>query len=313
MRSRKFMATLLCGPALLVAGCQSLPPQARETACAACPATVTVPAGHFLMGSPASDDETWSLEREGPQHAVVIARPFTMGKFEVTREEFSQFVAETGEIGGGCFDWNSREWVADDQRDWRNPGFVQTDRDPVVCVNWEDAKAYVRWLSAKTGRDWRLPTEAEWEYAARAGTTTRRPWGESADAGCAYANFSDQTLKRALGTEPAANCADGFVHTAPVGSLLPNAWGLHDMLGNAWEWTEDCWHEGYAGAPDDGSARSEPGCVRRVNRGAGWNSNPRNVRSSNRGNYAGVYRYNIIGFRVVLADAAPNKIAVEPD
>ena len=176
-----------------------------------------------------------------------------------------------------------------------------------------DAKAYARWLSTKTGRDWRLPTEAEWEYAARAGTTTRRPWGESADAGCAYANFSDQTLKRALGTEPAANCADGFVHTAPVGSLLPNAWGLHDMLGNAWEWTEDCWHEGYAGAPDDGSARSDPGCVRRVNRGAGWNSNPRNVRSSNRGNYAGVYRYNIIGFRVVLADAAPNKIAVEPD
>jgi formylglycine-generating enzyme required for sulfatase activity len=293
----------LCLVALLAA-CASSPGPRGVTLCSDCPETVAIAAGRFIMGTPENDPENWSPAREGPQHEVQFARPFAMGRYEVTRAQFAAFVAAAGEIGGDCLDWNSQTWVPDAKRDWRNPGFAQTDRDPVVCVSWKEAKAYTRWLSAKTGQNWRLPTEAEWEYAARAGTTTRRYWGDSADEGCAHANVADQALKRALGTEPAVNCDDGFVHTAPAGSLRPNAWGLHDMLGNAWEWTEDCWHEGYGGAPEDGSAHIEAGeadCVRRVNRGAGWNSNPRNVRSSNRGNYAGVYRYNIIGFRVVRA------------
>lgn len=295
--SRPRIAIALC-LAMTMTGCAVLPAGPD----AGIPETLPIPAGHFVMGTPDNDPENWSPAREGPEHEVRIARAFAIGKYEVTRAQFARFIAETGDIGGDCFDWNSQAWVGDAKRDWRNPGFVQTDRDPVVCVNWADATAYTRWLSAKTGQHWRLPTEAEWEYAARAGSTTRRHWGDSADEGCAYANVADQALKRVLGTEPAVRCDDGFVHTAPVGSLRPNAWGLHDMLGNAWEWTEDCWQEGYSSAPADGTARdgSAEECVRRVNRGAGWNSNPRNVRTSNRGNYAGVYRYNIIGFRVVL-------------
>ena len=294
---------LLACTGLLLGACAQLQPVSMSNQCSDCPEVVAIPAGRFIMGSPDDDPENWGPEREGPQHEVTITHSFAIGKYEVTRAQFARFIAETGDIGGGCFDWNGRTWEPDPARDWRNPGFAQTDHDPVVCVKWDDAAAYTRWLSNKTGQRWRLPSEAEWEYAARAGTTTLRHWGNSADEGCRYANFSDQTLWQALKVEPAARCADGHVYTAPVGSLLPNAFGLHDMLGNAWEWTADCWHDGYQGAPTDGSARDDPGCVRRVNRGAGWNSNPRNVRSGNRGNYAGIYRYNIIGFRVARTNA----------
>ncbi len=291
----RFYPTLLACAALLLGACAALPPEHMPRDCNICPETVVIPAGHYLMGTPADYDESWSLAREGPQHAVTIVRPFAIGRFEVTR-------AENGETGDGCHDWNGQTWVSTPGRNWRHPGFPQTDRDPVVCVSWDDANAYARWLSAKTGMAWRLPSEAVWEYAARAGTTTRRYWGDGLDAACAYANFSDLTLRLAFNPAPVDRCADGYVHTAPVGSLKPNAWGLHDMLGNAWEWTTDCWHEGYIGAPTDGSARAEPECERRVNRGAGWNSNPRHLRVSNRGNYAGIYRYNIIGFRLVRSD-----------
>ena len=278
-----------------------------STDCAGCPEMVSLPPGRFVMGSPPEDEESWGVDREGPRHDVVFARGFAMGRLEVTRAQFAAFVAESGyrgNLGGGyCLDWNGEAWVPDAERNWRSPGIPQGEQDPVVCVNWADAAAYATWLSHKTGQRYRLPSEAEWEYAARAGTATRRYWGDSADAGCAHANITDQSLFRARRYQPATACDDGHVHTAPAGSLLPNAWGLHDMLGNAWEWTADCWHDSYVGAPADGSAwaegPSEDACQRRVNRGAGWNSNPRNARSGNRGNYPGIHRYNIIGFRVV--------------
>ena len=148
-------------------------------------AFVTIPAGHFDMGSPSADKER--TESEGPVHKVSIAA-FALGKYEVTRADFRRFVEDSGYItGDGCYVVAER-WEKRADANWRNPGFPQTDRDPVVCVNWNDAKAYTEWLSRKTGSHYRLPTEAEWEFVARAGTTTSRFWGARADDACHYAN-----------------------------------------------------------------------------------------------------------------------------
>jgi formylglycine-generating enzyme required for sulfatase activity len=265
--------------------------------CAECPEMVVIPPGRFFMGSPDTDSERWSAAREGPQHAVVIERPFALGRHEVTRAQYAAFVSDTGRSTAGCYHWTGEAWLHDEALDWRHPGFAQGDDEPVVCVAWADAVAYARWLSVKTGRPYRLPSEAEWEYAARAGTTTRRFWGDDIDAGCRYGNLGDRSIQRGLGLQPFADCDDGYVRTAPVGRFLPNAFGLYDMLGNVWEWTADCWREGYDGAPTDGAARITEPCLQRVNRGAGWNSHPRNVRVSNRGNYAPA-PYETVGFRV---------------
>ena len=249
------------------------------------------------MGSPDADTERWSAEREGPVHEVTIAGAFAMGRYEVTRGQFAKFAADTGHLSSGCLHWTGAAWINDLVLGWRNPGYEQGDQEPVVCVAWRDAQAYVQWLSEKTGQAYRLPSEAEWEYAARAGTMTSRYWGNDVDAGCAYANLGDRAFRDALGMAPWADCNDGYVRTSPVGSFLPNAFGLYDMLGNVWEWTADCWHEGYEGAPADGSPWTAGGCERRANRGAAWNSHPRNVRSSNRGSYS-PEAYESVGFRV---------------
>ena len=254
--------------------------------CDVCPLMVVVPAGRFEMGSPSS--EPGREEDEGPRHRVTIARPFAIGKFEVTRGEFAAFVRETGFAQRQ----RCRYWFAIDKnaakgeaRDWRHPGYRQTDRDPVVCVSWKDARAYGAWLSRKTGKPYRLPSEAEWEHAARAGTTSARFWGDNPDRACGYANAHDQFGKLLNEDFPWArhNCDDGYAQTAPVGSYRPNGFGLHDMLGNAWEWVGDCWHETYAGAPTDGSAWESDGtCERRVFRGGSWINLPWIVRSANR-------------------------------
>ncbi|MBM3347839.1 MAG: formylglycine-generating enzyme family protein, partial [Betaproteobacteria bacterium] len=232
-----------------------------------------------------------------PPFEVSIARSLAVGRYEIARRQFAAFGNATGHAARGCYRWSGAEWVYEASLDWRDPGFSQGDEEPVVCVAWADAAAYVRWLSATTGQPYRLLSEAEWEYAARAGTTTSRYWGDSADAGCDYANLGDRSMRDALGFGPFADCSDGYARTAPVGRFLPNAFGLYDMLGNVWEWTADCWREGYSGAPADGTAWTSEPCARRTNRGAGWNSHPRDVRSSNRGSYAPV-PYESVGIRV---------------
>ena len=298
MRAAALVLGLLGGCALApVADIATVAPGSIFRDCAGCPELVVIPAGRFIMGSPDTDSERWSAEREGPQHAVEISRPFAIGRYEVTRAQFAAFAADTGHSASGCFQWTATGWVDNPALDWRNPGFPQGEDEPVVCVAWRDAAAYAEWLAAKTGRPYRLLSEAEWEYAARAGTTTTRFWGDSIDAGCRYGNLGDRAMHRALDITPFADCDDGYARTAPVGRFLPNAFGLYDMLGNVWEWTADCWHEGYAGAPADGSAWIEGTCRQRVNRGAGWNSHTRNVRTSNRGSYAPV-PYETVGFRV---------------
>jgi formylglycine-generating enzyme len=268
--------------------------------CTECPEIVVIPPGNFSMGSP--DSEPGRDEDEGPVHSVTLPRAFGVGKYEVTKAQFARFVQETGfSPGVGCYVWTGEEVENDSAKDWRNPGFAQTDNDPVVCVSWDDAKAYTQWLARKTGKAYRLLTEAEWEYAARAGSHSARPWGDDPGEACRYANVADATAKTGVpgfSKYELHACDDGHAYTAPVGSYQPNAFGLYDMIGNAWEWTEDCWNENYAGAPGDGSARTAGDCGRRVLRGGSWINVPGSARSARRYWFTVGDRDGCCGFRV---------------
>jgi formylglycine-generating enzyme required for sulfatase activity len=247
--------------------------------CADCPEMVVVPAGSFTMGSPPS--EAGRLDNEGPQHIVAV-KSVAFGKTHITRGQFAAFVNATNyDAGNECFTFEGGKGEKRSGRHWRNPGYQQGDSHPVVCISWEDAKAYAKWLSSKTDRGYRLPTEAEWEYAARAGTTTARYWGDSADQACGYANVLDATAKSQVPavTWEVHNCTDGYAYTAPAGSFRPNVFGLQDTIGNAWQWVEDCWHDDYSGAPTDGTAWMKGGnCGLRVLRGGSWGIIPQYAR-----------------------------------
>ena len=265
--------------------------------CPQCPELVEVPSGRFMMGSPSS--ESGRFDDEGPVHEVTIARPFAVGVYEVTRGELARFVSESGRsIGSSCYVREGDEWKERSGRNWKSPGFSQTDNHPAVCVSWNDAKAYVGWLSRNTGKEYRLLSEAEWEYVARSGTRTARDWGVSESGQCRYANGADRAAKRHNIGWTVADCDDGFYRTAPVGSFAPNEYKLHDVLGNVWEWTEDCWNRSYRGAPSDGSAWESGYCPRRVLRGGSWSNRPEFVRSAHRDRSATDGRYDYVGFRV---------------
>ncbi|MFM9847488.1 MAG: formylglycine-generating enzyme family protein [Hyphomicrobiaceae bacterium] len=183
---------------------------------------------------------------------------------------------------------------------WRSPGFGQEDKHPVICVSWQEAKEYVDWLSRRTGHTYRLLTEAEWEYAARAGSTTRYSFGDASEELCRYANGADAKAKEVYGSQnwTFTQCSDGHVHTAAVGSYLANAFGLHDMHGNAWEWVEDCWVDTYKDAPTDGSSRLGGECASRVLRGGSWGGIPQYLRAAVRSRYQPDGRGNGLGFRL---------------
>jgi formylglycine-generating enzyme required for sulfatase activity len=226
--------------------------------CPKCPEMVVVPAGSFTMGSPSS--EKGRYKDEGPQHRVTIRQAFAVGKFEVTFDEWDACVS-----GGSCNGYRPED------RGWGR------GRRPVINVGWKDAKAYVDWLSRKTGKSYRLLTESEWEYAARAGTTTRYHWGDGYDSG-----------KVAGGGK-----------TESVGRYPANRFGIHDFHGNVWEWVEDCYKDSYSGAPSDGSAWTRSACGRRVLRGGSWSNDPGGLRSANRYWDGTGYRYfDGVGFRV---------------
>ena len=263
-----------------------------------CPRMVVVPAGSFTMGSPSS--EKGRRDSEGPQRVVTISRPFAVGKYEVTRGEFERFVEASGHsMGNSCWTYEDGKLKDRSGRNWRNPGYRQTDRDPVACVSWKDAKSYVRWLSRETGQEYRLLTESEWEYAARAGTRSSRHWGENVSGQCSYANGADRKAQETRNADWIVPCDDGFAYTAPVGSFGANGFGLHDMAGNVWEWVEDCWHGSYNGAPSDGSAWTSGGnCSKRVLRGGSWGNGPGFLRSANRNRVVSGYRYINYGFRI---------------
>ena len=247
------------------------------------PEMVVVPAGKFVMGSP--DDEPQRLSSESPQHEVTFARPFAVGRHAVTRGQFAAFINATGH-------------KTDDR--WRNPGLRQDDSHPVVCVNWNDAKAYASWLAEVTGRRYRLLTEAEWEYAARAGTITPFWWGPSITP--EQANYDGNYVYGGGGSKGTFRG-----DTMPVGSFDPNPWGLYNVHGNVWEWCEDTWHDDYNGAPSDGSAwhsektsrgRSGDEFGSRVVRGGAWDNLPGNLRSAQRLRYLSEIRDDLLGFRL---------------
>ena len=286
----------------------ALAPGTEFRDCDDCPEMVVVPAGRFRMGCVSGSDDCRNNER--PVHEVDV-NSFTLGKYEVTRGEFATFVSMTGHVARGCraYVWTDPtfagprwEWKDRAQASWQQPEFNQRENEPVVCVNWQDASAYVRWLSEETGEEYRLPSEAEWEYAARAGTTTASYWGDD-KAHCTHANGADatsaQTFERQKYRSTFSSCADGEARTAPVGSLEPNAFGLYDMTGNVWEWVQDCYHPDYDGAPRDGSAWTwGADCGRRVSRGGSWRNPPSFLRSAIRALVFATKRDVHTGFRV---------------
>jgi formylglycine-generating enzyme required for sulfatase activity len=281
---------------------RGLKPKDSFRECGRCPEMVVAPAGSFLMGSPKSEKDRQG--EEGPQHLVTIGRPFAVGKLHVTVDQFAAFVGETGyEASSRCFTVEGGKDEVRDGRSWLDHAFVQEVSHPVVCVSWSDAKAYVDWLSMKTGKPYRLLSEAEWEYAARGQTSPGaylRFWfGDDEKDLCRYGNGADQkardSIEEAKGWQFA--CDDGYAYTSPAGHYQPNAFGLYDMFGNAWQWTEDCWRRDYTGAPADGSVWQTGSCDgRRVVRGGAWSNLTRDLRAAARNAYTdGNFS---IGFRV---------------
>lgn len=268
-----------------------------------CPEMVVVPGGSNLMGAGAAEDAREGVDPlvatwEKPVHRVEIAKPFAMARYEVTLGDFKQFVAETGyTLPAGCITLNraagsaAANLVFTHGADYRAPGFAQDERSPVVCVRKEDGEAYAAWLSKKTGQAYRLPSETEWEYAARGGTGQDVSffWGNDKSKACAYATVYDQLTDGALDYGfRRFECKDAAVYTDRVGARLPNGFGLFDVLANAREFVADCWHYSYEGAPTDGRAwMAENGglCRFPVMRGGSWAYNTQNVRTAYRNAY----------------------------
>jgi len=250
------------------------------------PDLVLIPTGRFQMGSneverrramEAGSQQSW-VERETPQHWVGIEQPFAMGRYPVTVGQWRQFARATG-------------WQPQGEVNWAAPGFRQTDLHPVVGVTWHDAQQYLRWLSEMTGQTYRLPSEAEWEYACRAGTKTAFSFGDTIHTG--LANYDGNYTYNG---SPKGEYRQG---TTAAGTFAPNPWGLFDMHGNVWEWVQDVVHDNYQGAPNTGMAWEEGGDQsRRILRGGSWLYNPRYLRSALRNGFSAALSNDIVGFRV---------------
>jgi formylglycine-generating enzyme len=263
--------------------------------CPTCPAMVVLPGGRFKQGSMRAENGS---AFESPLHWVAIGSSLSMSSNAVTVEDFQQFITDTGRDIRGC-DIYDGDWKHRPDNSWKNPGFPQTGTHPVTCVSWNDAKAYVGWLSTKTGHRYRLPSASEWEYAARAGGEAVQPWGANGAGACATANVADASAAQRYPGWAVFACNDGYVYTAPVGSFKANSFGLNDMLGNVFQWTEDCWYADYTGAPIDGSARSNGDCSEHELRGGSWFSTPTYVRANYRNHFAADYRTSSVGIRLV--------------
>ncbi|OQY55775.1 MAG: hypothetical protein DRR08_13470 [Candidatus Parabeggiatoa sp. nov. 2] len=258
------------------------------------PEMIRIKGGSFRMG----DIQGGGDSDEKPVHSVSVAR-FAMGRYEVTVGEFRQFVNATGyktdaEKKGSCYTWVG----GNSGKNWRNLGFSQTNTHPVVCVSWNDATAYAKWLSQQTGHTYRLPTEAQWEYAARAGTTTSRYWGNDPNDACRYANVHDNTSKQKNQgfSWTHHNCTDGYAQTAPVGRFKPNAFDLFDMLGNVWEWTCSKYEDNYNGEENRCAGRKS-GSLWAL-RGGAWYYLPGFVRAASRGRNSHDDRNYYVGLRL---------------
>ena len=315
-----FCLSLLLVPLLSVSAVDNPQPAATPApgtsfrGCPDCPEMVVIPAGRFTMGSSpgekawaaAHGGSAYAVADEAPQHTVTL-KSFALGKYDVTRGEYAAFVRATGYPAGDGCGQVSTSWKKQADLDWQHPGFPQTDRDPVVCVSWQDAQAYVLWLnrklqsgapdSASGEGPYRLPSEAEWEYAARAGTTTKFWWSDD-DAGA----DSHAWYRKNSGPQKGVDLLS--LHylpnhgTRPVGTRPANPFGLYDITGDVWQWTEDCYAESYTGAPTDGGAVEGRGICMRVDRGSSWLFPAWLLRSATRERNPPDFRDFIMGFRI---------------
>jgi len=297
-------AATLPDQAMKVASPTRLAPGARFRDCGGCPEMIVAPTGTFTIGSPS--DEPGRGKDEGPQREIRIARPFAVGRYEVTRRQYEAFLRATGHpVSGDCMTDRRKPgtWALDAETNFRDPGFPQSGKHPAACVTWYDAKAYIAWLNAKTGGGYRLLTEAEWEYLARAGSTTAYPWGPDIKDGCPHMNGFDRVIVNKKGDlykgEPVsfADCSDGYLNTAPVGSYRPNVFGIYDMIGNLAEWVEGCATASYASMRSDGTTEGGD-CGKRIVRGGSWGTQPRQLRSAERIRYSPAAVDDSIGIRV---------------
>lgn len=299
-RRRRADAARVFSTVLLLALAGSAKPTGADAFrdCAGCPLMRSVEAGRFVMGS--ADGEAG--RPEGPVHAVDLQRAFALAVTETTVAQFRRFVTESGySVERGCRVYLRGAWQESADHDWRDPGpgLAYGDDFPVVCVSWNDARAYTRWLSRKTARPYRLPSEAEWEYAARAGAAGAYAWGEDANDACVHANVYDQSALAFAFPWPAAACTDGFASLAPVGSFAPNAFGIRDLHGNVWEWVADCYQAPYPARDDPQRAlKRADGCERRSVRGGSWMTRMSRQRAAFRGRDPAHRRMAYFGFRV---------------
>jgi formylglycine-generating enzyme required for sulfatase activity len=343
MRTIHSIAALILLAAAQPGSAEDVAPPASFKDCEQCPQMVTLPAGKFLMGASAKEVKLVKyVDSSLPQHEVGIAYPFGIGRYEVTVEEFDAYVKESGaQVGGACGirlaesgkyalkftgtlhpdsarDSESPLVVFVTDGSYAQPGLPVDARQPAVCVSRNEINGYLDWLGRKTGKHYRLVTEAEWEYAYRAGADTINFWGDSFKKTCDYANFGDRKSGYQAGMM--APCAESVrpVWTADAGSYKPNAWGLYDMPGNVQEMVADCFHDNYQGAPADGSPWSENGCLTFVTRGGDYELTQFNMRASDRlfvghvtgdGNDDLIWpkehsldvRWNTVGFRVAVS------------
>jgi formylglycine-generating enzyme required for sulfatase activity len=301
----------------------SRPPSTRIRDCPDCPVMIVVPGGEFLIGSPPA--EPGRHANEGPQRRLDIGT-LAVSETEITKKQFQTYLRATNRhVASGCDthgDGKDGNWDFVPDASWTNPGFRQRDDHPVVCVSWQDAHDYASWIAARTGQPYRLLSEAEWEYAARAGSTTAFYWGAGEDDACRFANGGDRSLVRELPAwsdaistaqregEPGARlleCDDGAGFTNPVGRLRPNAFGLRDMSGNVWEWIEDCYSAGpYDQHPTTGGLPDATTCDKHRARGGSWDDYPIDLRSARRTAALPLAaRRNDTGFRIARDITAP--------
>lgn len=291
--------------ATVAAKSEGSPPGGLIRDCPSCPEMVAVDQGGFQQGANgngASPDEL-------PRHAVKIAHALAVSRFEITRAQFGTFVNASGYNFGG--DSSCEKKLPDgSERGWKMPGFAQRDDEPVVCVSWFDANAYAQWMSQVTGKSYRLLSESEWEYMARAGSDVAVPWGLEEAKSCEHANLADESFAQRTGAKVAFKCNDQSPYTAPGStSLRQNRFGVHDTMGNVAEWVADCKTDDYASAPIDGSAVTSATCQSRVYRGGAFNYALADVRFSMRDSIPPGQRRPFVGLRIAreLTSTAPTK------
>lgn len=276
--------------------------------CPSCPEMVVVAKGGFQQGA----NGNGAIPDELPRHAVKIAYPLAVSRFEITRSQFSEFVNASGYNFGG--DTSCDKKLPDGNlRTWKAPGFVQRDDEPVACVSWFDSNAYAKWMSEVTGKPYRLLSESEWEYVARAGSEATVPWGTDEGKSCEHANLADESFAQRTGAKVAFKCNDQSPYTAPGStSLRQNRFGVHDTLGNVAEWVADCKTDDYGSAPADGSAVTRATCQSRVYRGGAFNYATTDVRFSLREALPPGQRRPFIGLRLARELVQPQPVKEEP-